>query len=65
MTYKFDCGKFKMQKGKVRSEHCNMKKRRLKKEIRDLLGALLFYAVLVGGVIILNARIEYLNQVIR
>ena len=44
-----------------------MKKRklRLKQEIRDLLGALLFYAVLVGGVIILNARIEYLNQVIR
>ena len=42
-----------------------MKKRRLKKEIRDLLGELLFYAVLVAGVIILNARIEYLNQVIR
>ena len=41
------------------------RKLRLKKEIRDLLGALLFYAVLVGGVIILNARIEYLNQVIR
>ena len=67
MTYKFDCGKFKMQKGKVRSEHCMKKKRklRLKQEVRDLLGVLLFYAVLVGGVIILNARFEYLNQVIR
>ena len=44
-----------------------MKKRklRLKQEVRDVLSALLFYAVLVGGVIILNARFEYLNQVIR
>ena len=44
-----------------------MKKRklRLKQEVRDVLSALLFYAVLVGGVIVLNARFEYLNQVIR
>ena len=67
LTYNFDSGMFKMQKDKVRSEHCNMKKRklRLKQEVRDVLSALLFYAVLVGGVIILNARFEYLNQVIK
>ncbi len=29
----------------------------------NLAGALLFYAVLVLGVIVLNARFEYLNEV--
>lgn len=42
-----------------------MKKRRLKKEVWDVLGALLFYAVIVISVIVLNARMEYLNQVIK
>ena len=41
------------------------KKLRLKKEVWDVLGALLFYAVIILGVIVLNARMEYLNQVIK
>ena len=41
------------------------KKLRVKKEVWDVLGVLLFYAVIILGVIILNARMEYLNQVIK
>lgn len=41
------------------------RKLRLKEEWSNRLGALLLYAVLVLGVIILNARIEYLNTVMK
>ena len=41
------------------------KKLRLKKEVGDVLGVILLYAVIVIGVIVLNARFEYLNQVIK
>ena len=41
------------------------RKLRLKEEWSNRLGALLFYAVLVLGVIILNARFEYLNTVMK
>ena len=41
------------------------RKLRLKEEWSNRLGALLLYAVLVLGVIILNARFEYLNTVMK
>ena len=41
------------------------KKLRLKEEWSNRLGALLLYAVLVLGVIALNARFEYLNTVMK
>ena len=39
------------------------KKLRLKEEWSNRLGALLLYIVIILGVIVLNARIEYLNMV--
>lgn len=42
-----------------------MKKRRLKEKWDVFFAVTLMYLVLVLGVIILNARIEYLNQVIK
>ena len=39
------------------------RKLKLREPVKDLLAALLFYGVLVLGVIVLNARIEYLNTV--
>ena len=41
------------------------RKLRLRKEVGDVLGVILLYAVIVLGVIVLNARFEYLNQVIK
>ena len=41
------------------------RKLRLKKQVGDVLGVILLCVVIVLGVIILNARIEYLNQVIK
>ena len=41
------------------------KKLRLKEEWSNRLGALLLYTVLILGVIVLNARIEYLNMVMK
>lgn len=37
-------------------------KLRLKEEVKDFLGVLVFYLVIVVGVIVLNARCEYLNE---
>ena len=43
-----------------------MKKLRLRKEIKaklkDLLGIALVYMLIVGGIIVINARFEQLNQ---
>ena len=39
-----------------------MKKNKLKQGVKDVLGILLFYLILVLGIIALNARFEYLNQ---
>lgn len=39
-----------------------MKKLRLKSWVKDCLGFILFYSVIVIGIIALNARFEYLNQ---
>lgn len=39
-----------------------MKKLRLKESVKDILGIILFYSVLVIGVILLNARMGELNQ---
>lgn len=40
------------------------RKLRLREPVKDLLGVLLFYTVIVLGVIVLNARFEYLNTCI-
>ena len=39
------------------------RKLRLREPVKDLLAALLLYGVIVLGVIVLNARIEYLNNI--
>ena len=39
-----------------------MKKLRLKSWVKDTLGIMLFYSVIVFGVIALNTRFEYLNK---
>ena len=36
---------------------------KLRSEVKELLGVLLFYSVIVLGVIVLNARMEYLNNI--
>ena len=38
------------------------KKLRLRQGVKDFLGVALFYAIIVLGVIVLNARFEYLNE---
>ena len=38
------------------------KKLRLRREVQDFLGVALFYAVIVLGVIVLNARFESINK---
>lgn len=40
------------------------RKLRLREPVKDLLAALLLYGVIVLGVIVLNARFEYLNTCI-
>lgn len=42
-----------------------MKRMRLKPEWNARFGALLLYITIILGVILVNARIEYLNQVIK
>ena len=42
-----------------------MKKRKLKREVQDVLGVIILYLTIILGVIIVNARFEYLNQVIK
>ena len=49
-----------MQRAKI-----GVKIMKLKEKWTNRLGALLLYAVLVLGVIALNARIEYLNTVMK
>ena len=39
-----------------------MKKLKLKSWVKNTLGIMLFYSVIVFGVIALNTRFEYLNQ---
>mgnify|MGYP007070198400 CR=1 FL=1 len=39
-----------------------MKKLKLKQSVKNILGVILFYAIIVGGVIALNARFEQLEQ---
>ena len=41
----------------------SQKKLRLREPVKDLLAALLLYGVIILGVIVLNARIEYLNTI--
>lgn len=36
---------------------------KLRSEVKELLGVLLFYSIIVLGVIVLNARMEYLNNI--
>lgn len=39
-----------------------MKKLRLKSWVKDALAIMLFYSIIVFGIIALNARFKYLNQ---
>lgn len=41
------------------------KKLRLRQGVKDALGVALFYAVIVLGVIVLNARFEGINECVR
>ena len=39
-----------------------MKKRKLKREVQDFLGAMVLYLTIIVSIIVLNARFEYLNE---